>query len=247
MVMANSDNGFRIFEEVERAVFAEYGWPGADLAVVRIALAPAARARFVGQYLVGIAPFAIIEQDGRLALRMPFQKPVELVAIAPDRVVQRDTGRQLHIAADGSLEVDAPQRPTRKATRLADSARHHLFEIEAGRLDDAVAAWRDRSRTDPKAAFEEEVDANALAYVLMAEQPARAVDLLRLVAIVFPESSNAHDSLGEAYMNVGDKPRAIAEYEHAIRTLDTDPRVPADGRPARRAHAEAQLAKLRAP
>jgi tetratricopeptide (TPR) repeat protein len=36
----------------------------------------------------------------------------------------------------------------------------------------------------------------------------------------FPNSSNAYDSLGEAYMTKGDKPRAIENYE---RSLALDP------------------------
>jgi len=64
---------------------------------------------------------------------------------------------------------------------------------------------------------------------------------------VFPESSNAHDSLGEAYLKTGDKPHAIAEYEQALRTLDADPRVPETAMRVQRSNAEAQLTKLRAP
>jgi Flp pilus assembly protein TadD len=71
--------------------------------------------------------------------------------------------------------------------------------------------------------------------------------VLRLIATVFPDSSNAHDSLGEAYMKAGDKPRAIAEYEQALRLLDTDPRLSPSVRAVGRQNAEAQLAKLRAP
>jgi hypothetical protein len=92
--MANSDNGFQIFEDIERAVFAAYGWRGADPILERVALEPAQRARFIGQFLDGPAPAVITEQGGRLVLRAPFGTPAELVPIAPDRVVQRDRGRQ---------------------------------------------------------------------------------------------------------------------------------------------------------
>lgn len=247
VVMANSDNGFQIFEDIERAVFAEYGWPGAAPMIVRVALEPAQRARFIGQFLDGPAPAAIAEQGGRLMLRLPFTDPVELVPIAPDRVVQRDSGRQLRLDATGALEATPLHRPARMLTRLAEPAHHPLFELEAGRFDAAVAAWRDRSRLDPKAALEDEGFANNLGYQLLQLDPAKAISVLRLVATVFPESSNAHDSLGEAYMKTGDKPHAIAEYEQELRTLDADPRVPEPARRVQRSSAEAQLAKLRAP
>jgi CubicO group peptidase (beta-lactamase class C family) len=247
IVMANSDNGFAIFEEIERAVFAEYGWPGADRPIVRVALEPAQRARFVGQFLDGPAPFAIVDQGGQLALRAPFDNPIELVPVAPDRVVQRDTGRRLQLDASGALESTRPPRPPKQIARLAEPLRHHLFVLEAGQFDDAVTAWRDRSKADPSTAIDEENYANNLGYRVVERDMAKGTEVLRLIATVFPDSSNAHDSLGEAYLKAGDKPRAIAEYEQALRLLDADPRVPSGLRAVRRQHAQAQLAKLRAP
>jgi hypothetical protein len=111
----------------------------------------------------------------------------------------------------------------------------------------AVAAWRERVKADPRTAEEDEGLPNNLGYRVMGRDTGSALEVLRLVATVFPDSSNAHDSLGEAYMVAGDEPHAIAEYEQMRRTLDADPRVPATARAARRTYAEQQLAKLRAP
>jgi hypothetical protein len=247
IVMANSDNGFAIFDEIERAVFAEYGWPGADRPLVRVALEPTQRARFVGQFVDGPAPFAIVEEGSQLVLRAPFDTPIELVPIALDRVVERSTGRQLQLGPSGDLEASRPARPSRKIPRLAEPLRHHLFLLEAGRFDDAVAAWRDRIKTAPSAVPDDERHANNLGYRVLERDVAKGTEVLRLIAIVFPDSSNAHDSLGEAYMKAGDKPRAIAEYEQALRLLDADPRLSPSVRAVGRQNAEAQLAKLRAP
>lgn len=46
VIMTNSENGFRIIPDIERTVFAAFGWPGAPVPIVRVALAPAQRARF---------------------------------------------------------------------------------------------------------------------------------------------------------------------------------------------------------
>jgi CubicO group peptidase (beta-lactamase class C family) len=246
VVMASSDNGFQLFPDLERAVFAEYGWRGADPAITRVALTPAQRARFVGPFLDGSMPIAITEQAGQLTLRAAFGTPVELVPVAPDRVVQRDSGRQLQLDAAGALTSLRPHQPARPLVRRDASARHPLLELEAGRFDVAVATWRDRLAADPKTAGDDEDRANRLGFQLLARDPAQAIQILRLVATVFPASSNAHDSLGEAYARTDDKPRAIAAYEQVLATLDADPRVPADARRTRRNHAEAELGKLRA-
>ncbi|HWU89297.1 MAG TPA: serine hydrolase domain-containing protein, partial [Kofleriaceae bacterium] len=120
VVMANSENGFQIFDEIERAVFAEYGWPGRDEPVVRVAIDPA---RLLGRYAYEGQPLEIA-QGARLELRRPFTDPVELVPIAPDTVVALDDGTRYRLAADGgALEAKHPRRGRRTAARLADGAR----------------------------------------------------------------------------------------------------------------------------
>ena len=58
---------------------------------------------------------------------------------------------------------------------------------------------------------------NQLAYQLMAEeQLEKAVFALRLNVASFPQSSNAHDSLGEAYMNSNKFKLARKHYQQAI-------------------------------
>ncbi len=245
VVMANSNNGFRIFSELERAVFAEYGWPGADPQVVRFAMAPEDRVRLVGRYLDGRLPFVVAEVDGKLVRRAVFGVAGELVPIAADAVIARDSGETLRPDASGGLQSTSGGQPARTFPRLADTVRHPLLELEADRLADAVAVWREQVRLDPQGAAEDERIANLLAYRMLGSDPARAIALLQLIAIVFPESSNAHDSLGEAYMITGDTQRAIEAYEQALATLDADPRIDADGKAASRARAEAALKQLR--
>jgi len=240
VVMTNSDNGSRIFDEIERTVFAAYGWPGTDAQIVPVALTPAERAKFVGLY-AGRQASEIVERNGKLVQHRPFDPEVELVAIARDTVVARDTGRRLQRAESGELRVTLQEA----SWSLERVARHPLFELEAGRFDDAVAVWRERARADAPRAHEDEEQAAGLGYRLRDRDLAKAIDVFRLVAAVFPDSSSAHDSLAEAYARRGDTARAIAEYELALGAVDGDPRIAADSRPGERARLAAALAKLR--
>jgi tetratricopeptide (TPR) repeat protein len=43
-----------------------------------------------------------------------------------------------------------------------------------------------------------------------------AIEVLDLNVKKFPQSANAYDSLGEAYMKAGDKDRAIKNYEKSL-------------------------------
>jgi len=246
VVMTSSDTGYKLMPEIERAVFAEYGWPGADRPVERFALDAAQRQRLVGRYLFDREPFEITAQGDKLMLDTPFDTPVELVPIAADDLVRRDDGRHIRADATGPIEErfpGGPSAPHRPITRLA--GKHHQFELAAGNFDAAVAALRERLAADPQHAYDEENRLNGLGYNVLARDPAKAIEILRMVTTAVPASSNAHDSLGEAYMATGDKPRAIAEYERALATLDADPRVTPELRIQRRKHAEEQLAKLR--
>lgn len=246
VIMTSSDNGHRLFDEVERAVFAEYGWPGRDEPIVRAAAADPAL--FVGRFVLGGRPFTITA-GARLELRRPFAEPVELVPIDPRTVVALDDGTRYRPEPDGaSLAAARPGRPARVAARVPAGARLPLLELEAGRFDGAVAAWKALARTQPKDPAADEAAINGYGYeLLQRRRTAAAIEIFRLVVAVHPGSANAHDSLGEAYAAAGDKPRAIAAYEAALAKLAADPRIPAANKPRYRKRAEAQLAKLRAP
>lgn len=61
-----------------------------------------------------------------------------------------------------------------------------------------------------------------------------AIAVFRLNVEMYPKSANTYDSLGEAYMDHGDRTVAIANYEQSL-TLDST-----------NAHAVMMLKKLRA-
>jgi len=45
---------------------------------------------------------------------------------------------------------------------------------------------------------------------------AEAVTVFKLALEIFPESANLYDSLGEAFMKVGEKNRAIESYQKSL-------------------------------
>ena len=69
-----------------------------------------------------------------------------------------------------------------------------------------------------------EAELNRLGYYFLSkEDTGRAIEVLRFNSELFPEASNTHDSLGEAYAEAGDRERAIASYR---RVLELDPASP---------------------
>lgn len=63
---------------------------------------------------------------------------------------------------------------------------------------------------------------NSIGYQLLgSKQTAQAIRIFQLNVELFPQSSNVYDSLGEAYLDNGDKELAIQNYR---RSLDLDPK-----------------------
>ncbi len=247
VVMANSDNGFQIFPEIERTVFAAMNWPGANSPITRVALSAAQRDRWIATFTdaEGLPLSISASGDGLIALR-PFGAPDPLVAVSADRVIM-SSGVRLTLTADG-IQLANGDEPFGSSKRIAASVRLPLLELDAGRYDDAVTAWKELLRADPNSQLASEAVHNLYGYELLKEgKVAPAIEIFRAIVAVFPESSNAYDSLGEACVAAGDQSAAIAAYEAAIAKLDLDPRIPAEEKPSRRSHAEEVLVKLRAP
>lgn len=219
VIMANSDTGGEIFFDLERAVFAEYGWPMAP-ELERVAVEPAALAGFAGTYGTPGDPVVVTFASGTLFAHRPFDVPVELVPVGPEKFV--GMGGDSAFTLDHKLATTAP-----------------LVELEAGHPDAALAAWR----ADPEA-LPERAATGVGRHLLQRQQPQLAIGVFQLVAGVFPDSMNAHESLAESYEAAGDKSHAIASYEAALAASARDKVTrPAVKEKLRRTCAEA-LARL---
>jgi hypothetical protein len=73
-------------------------------------------------------------------------------------------------------------------------------------------------RADPRHAYADtELELNALGYELLRQgRQGQAIAVMQLNAADHPESSNAFDSLGEAYREAGRRQEAIRSYERAV-------------------------------
>ncbi len=248
VVMANSDNGFQLFPEIERTVFAAMNWPGADSPIERVALTRAQRDRWVATFTIeNDVPLSISSNGDGLVAQRPFGNPAPLIPVSADTVVMPD-GIRLSLTADADAIQFAQGGVTfATAKRLPASVRLPLLELAAGRFDDAVAAWKDLLRADPTSPLASEGLHSTYGYLLLQRgKVGPSIEVFRAVVAAFPDSSNASDSLGEAYMTAGDKTAAISAYEAAIAKLELDPRIPVAEKPSRRIHAEETLVKLRA-
>jgi glyoxylase-like metal-dependent hydrolase (beta-lactamase superfamily II)/dienelactone hydrolase len=119
------------------------------------------------------------------------------------------------IATPGRAAPDPKSAP-----RLASTA--ILKDIETpGGADRAAHALADARRANPKSELWPEIAVTIMGYDQLPDAKA-AVAILKLNVAAYPDSADAHDSLGDAYLADGQKPLARAEAEKALALLPSD-------------------------
>jgi uncharacterized membrane protein len=89
--------------------------------------------------------------------------------------------------------------------------------ITSSGIDAAAKQYHDLKAAAPVPYNFDEDELNALGYELIrANKLKEAIRILQLNVETYPQSSNVYDSLGEAYMNDGNKPQAIANYQKSL-------------------------------
>ena len=222
-VMTNSDSGAPLMQEIVRAVAAAYYWEGYQIdPVVPAQLTAEQLAVYAGRYrLDGDTIYIVEPAAGGLQVRVPLDDTFALVPVSPSRYVRRDKetrynfgrrddgGAQLTIAAKGKEPRTAPR--VDKATHVPGE------DLEAGRLDEAVAAYKKLQAANPKDPSLAEERFNQLGYEYLGKKDyAKAIAVFRLNTELYPDSANPYDSLGEALEASGDKAAAVAMYTKCI-------------------------------
>ena len=227
-VMVNSDNG-QIIGEITRAVAREYGWDDylpAELETA--AVAPARLASYAGRYLLDPDRVITVTSEGGRLFAEPTQGPrLKLFPVSETTFARQDSPVQLTFApasgdAPGKLTLRAPNNRTTDAPRLAADAPPVPYELlQAGKTDEALAAYRLIRKEKPENVAVSEPRLNALGYELLHAKKTRAALAVFALNTEFnPQSANAHDSLGEAYAESGDTALAVKHYR---RSLELDP------------------------
>jgi tetratricopeptide (TPR) repeat protein len=84
-------------------------------------------------------------------------------------------------------------------------------------VDEAVKQYHDFRTAESSAYDFDEGELNALGYQLIrAKKFKESIRILQLNVEAYPQSSNTYDSLGEAYLDDGNKAQAIANYQKSL-------------------------------
>jgi CubicO group peptidase (beta-lactamase class C family) len=224
-VMTNSDGegATDLINEITMSVAKEYGWrgyvPEPYTVISREArdLAP-----FTGRYIIGSdSSLAVSLEGGRLMGKRTGQLPFELLPISGVEFIRTDAPVTYVFAnekgAPSSSVIIKSERGPMTARRAPEGFRAPGDWLDAGDAAKAVEGYRAIWKKSPKDPSVAESRLNARSYELLSEKKiAEAIQLLKLNVELNPDSWNAYDSLGEAYMKNGEKGLAIKNYEKSL-------------------------------
>jgi dienelactone hydrolase len=183
--------------------------------------------------------------DRWVAQAVEIEAPVTLITY-PEGLhafeLENDTPESRQIVAQtlDFLQFHLTTAPTPRREPMTLAQFQKLFASDRAA---ALARLKELRGTHPDAYILRESILNGLGYALMSDnKPAEAVAILELVAATYPDSANAHDSLGDAYEAAGRPADAIRESERALALLD---KVQGRQRDAIQRSAEDKLTRLR--
>jgi CubicO group peptidase (beta-lactamase class C family) len=224
-VMANSDNGGVIAQEILRAVALEYGWDGIlEEAVTSVELSAAELSDYEGRYRREQPPEVarVRVEGGDLKASITLRGfTSRLIPLGDDVFLFEEQGDRYRFVrdSDGAVvsiaSVDRPNVPGLQRVEHEDLLPAEL--LEAGRIDEALEAVG--------AARMAEVQVNWLGYQLLnLGRNEQAVAVFVWNAERNPTHANPWDSLADGYLAVGDTASAVDAYRKVLEAipLDTD-------------------------
>ena len=239
VAMVNSDNG-PILQEVIRSVAREYGWDGFLPAPYETISLDASRlATFEGRYLINpdrvltVRTEAVKDGPGpaKVWATPTADQEFELLPISATTFIRRGANIKYEFRTM-AVEVVSPngQSPaatsirlifdngtTSNADRMPEGQLVPMELLLAGKADEAIQGYRKIKTEKPGNAAIAENRLNGIGYQFLRQKALKgAIEIFKLNVEFNPGSANAYDSLGEAYMENGEKDLAIANYKKSL-------------------------------
>jgi CubicO group peptidase (beta-lactamase class C family) len=231
VVMVNSDNG-QIMMEVVRAIAREYAWDDYLPAPYDTVTVDEAKLKnYLGRFLVNPDRVLTISQgpNSKLISQPNGEQPFELFPISESTFVRRDNVLKYNfVSPEGGGPATSLQIIARNGSvdvkRISSDTLVPFELMQAGKVDEAIAKYRDIKKETPNNASVDENRLNNLGYALMRDNKlGAAIALLKLNSEFYPNSWNVYDSLGEAYMTNGDKDLAVSNYKKSLQLNSDNP------------------------
>jgi tetratricopeptide (TPR) repeat protein len=161
-----------------------------------------------GQYLV---PLAVLQLYFHVQKRPGFLQRVALAVLLFALTLGLAAGTFAVTASVWAPTVKAAFDPRRSVAETLSAT------IASSGIEAAVKQYYELKSAAPLTYNFDETELNALGYQLIQTKKfPQAIRVLQLNVEAYPQSSNVYDSLGEAYMDNGNKPEALANYQESL-------------------------------
>jgi len=184
----------------------------------KLTMYPMQHFAFSSTYL-RFAPDTMFDQYPRADVNRAYGWVAEYVRHFLDAYLKEDGAAKIWLAstpASHGMPAYAVTLDVRPAAPMPPSRTELAAELSRRGFEHAHAAYQILRARD-KTFMLPEPELNAWGYsLLLAGQQRQAVEIFRLVTLVYPDSANAFDSLAESYEQVGNKTAAIKHYRRSL-------------------------------
>jgi tetratricopeptide (TPR) repeat protein len=222
VVMANTDNG-QILGEVLRGIAREYNWDEYLPPVNEvISLDTTKLDEYTGRFQVNPDRIlTIAREESKLVVRPTGDPKFELLPVADGTFIRREQNLKYTFVKGASgvseLQVTLPSGVNQTVPKVSADVLIPFELFTAGKIDQALEAYRQIKKEKPDNAAIAEARINTLGYSFLREKKLpEAIAYFKLNAEFYPQSWNVYDSLGDAYMANGDKELAIANFKKSL-------------------------------
>lgn len=229
IVVLTNTNKPEFIEELIRSVASVYQWP--DYTIPAYTILPLTQQDFnnVGRYKSNkYGVYKIYTENGKLMMINNIESPVALLKVSENTYALRGMDFKVQITENtktGTKELtlvsqDEPARPGNP--QLKNDEKVPLELLLDGSFEKGLKAYQKAKTDDPNHPSLSEDYLNRLGYNLLNQKDfTKAIAIFRVNTLLYPNSGNVYDSLGEAYMNTGEKDKAKQNYQKA---LELDPK-----------------------
>lgn len=231
VVILTNTNKPDFIEELVRSVASVYQWPNYLPPVYKaLPLTEQDFNKSIGRYQFDkYGLYRIYRENGKLLLNInDLETPMELIKVGENTYVMQNwdfTSEFVKNASTGKLElVQVLQDKTvrSKNPQMGSDEKTPLELVMEGSFDKGLQAYKNAKIKDSDHYFLSEDYLNNTGYALLSKKDfTKAIDFFRVNAILYPNSQNVYDSLGEAYVKAGQKDKAKQTY---LKLLEISPK-----------------------
>jgi CubicO group peptidase (beta-lactamase class C family)/pimeloyl-ACP methyl ester carboxylesterase len=222
VVMTNGASEAMI-PEIIRSIAKEYSWGGYLNAPYELyAISPDRLQRCAGRYRLDVDQVASVTVDNdHLNVDVTGEPPIELYPISENEFIRRDRDSKVLFIIGAEPDRDTIRitggGPAITLTRMRDDQKIPYEHLSSGNIDEAINQYRRIRSGNPSHPAVSESRINTMGYELMGKNRLKeAIAIFKLNTEFYPSSFNVFDSLGEAYLNSGDKELAIENYSKSL-------------------------------